>query len=128
MIPFINLGLQKQKLYILPDGANYEEIYATLESDTDKVYVVKMDLATTATHIEMEMTTPITNFHYSYHTDVFLSAGDELIYSKITTVSPYYIFLNETKHTIIIEQSEMQLEIKDERVPVILEPGTRLPF
>jgi hypothetical protein len=33
MIPYVNLGLQKQKLYILPDGASYEEIYASLEAD-----------------------------------------------------------------------------------------------
>jgi hypothetical protein len=87
-----------------------------------------MDLATTSTQIEMEMTTPATKFHYSYHTDVFLSAGDEMIYSKITTVSPYFIFLNESKHTLIIEQSEMPHEIKEARIPTILEPGTRLPF
>jgi hypothetical protein len=39
---------------------------------------------------------------------VYLATSDEYIYTKITTVNPYYIFVNQSNYSILIEQAEMR--------------------
>lgn len=64
--------------------------------------------------------------NFCYSSEVYLATQNEYIYTKITTVSPYYVVVNESKQTIIMKQSEIPELDKDQQyLPLILEPGQR---
>ena len=47
------------------------------------------------------------SYYYCYSTNVYLATPNENIYTKITLVNPYYIFVNQSNYHILIEQAEM---------------------
>jgi hypothetical protein len=60
---------------------------------------------------------------------MFLSTEMEYVYTKITTVNPYYVFVNQSNYTILVEQAEMkQSDDLDYQLPIILEPNQRKAF
>ena len=97
MVPYVNLGLQKQKLYIIPDGPAYDEVYAALSIETEQREAAKVTIDTSGGQMELRLRGYGTNYLYSYCTDVFLSTNQEFIYSKITTVSPYTVIMNQSR-------------------------------
>lgn len=83
---------------------------------------------------------------------MYLATEDEYVYSKITTVNPYFILINQSRYSILIDQAasapaqfehmsaseaagglfsdggtEQSPETFD-RIPYILEPGQRTAF
>lgn len=129
MIPFVNLGLYRQKLYIIPDRPDLDDIWAGLLSKSKELQ--KLDINHTSTQMELCLRNDCQRQNFSYYTGIYLAAPDETIYAKVTTVSPYYIIINESKKTIILEQSEVPasyLQKNPEYLPLILEPGARQAF
>lgn len=127
MIPFINLGMTKQKLYVIPEGS--DEIYALLQNDLDlSKEMSKLDIETTSTQMNLMLKNSSYKYSYSYQTNSYLATQNIDIYTKITTISPQYVILNQTSNTLIIEQSELPAgfnQTNDHYFPIILEPGTR---
>ena len=70
--------------------------------------------------------------NFCYSSSVFLATPSEYIYTKITTVAPQQIIVNQSKRTVIIEQALLQAAIPPQEVdnylPLILEPGQRQAF
>jgi hypothetical protein len=98
MIPFVNLGLQRQKLYVIPDRLASEEIWAGLQSSGSKLKdLQKVDISSTSTQMELCLKNASSRFSFSYFTDVYLATQREYLYSKITTMSPYYVVVNQSK-------------------------------
>ena len=67
--------------------------------------------------------------NFCYSSSVFLATPSEYIYTKVTTVAPQYIIVNQSKRTVIIEQAMLGTAIPQaeahECLPLILEPGQR---
>ena len=57
--------------------------------------------------MELRLDNAYNSMIFCYSSDVYLATQNEYIYTKITTVSPYYVVVNESKQTIILEQSEL---------------------
>lgn len=91
-----------------------------------------MDIDETATQLELRLRNSTNNMNFCYSSDVYLATPDEYIYTKITTVSPYYVVVNESKQTIVMKQSELASGAggrkQQEYLPVILEPGQRQAY
>ena len=62
---------------------------------------------------------------FCYNTNLYLTSNDCEIYSKITTVNPYFVMMNKSAYSLIIQQAAAKNE---ESFPVVLEPGQSLPF
>ena len=132
MIPFVNLGIQRQKLYVIPEKLELDEIWAGLQGpDAKGNGLQRVDTFATSTRMDLCLKSASSRFNYSYYTDIYLAAPDEFIYTKITSVSPYYIVVNLSKKTIILEQSELPPsygQTNEGYIPLILEPGARQAF
>ena len=131
MIPWVDQGVLRQKFYIIPEEISQQHIYAALiksASEFNRKDCVKIDIQTTSAQQEFTLKDKSTKHHYCYSTDIYLSTYYEFIYTKITTVSPYYVIVNESSQTIIIEQSEnpaTEAEKNEDYLPLMLEPGQR---
>ena len=90
-IPFVEQADIKQRLYIIPQ--QFSEIWASLAGQyRNESY--KIDIETPSTHAEFKLQNSSMNFNYCHATNMYLASPDEYIYTKITTVNPYYIFVN----------------------------------
>ena len=112
-------------MYIIKESA--DEIFASLPG----LDPVKLDIDTSSTQMELMLKNKYTNQLYAYFTDSFLATPDEYIYSKVTTVTPYYMVVNGTDQTLVLEQSELPSDYHKkakEYIPMILEPGEKQPL
>lgn len=41
-------------------------------------------------------------YEYWYSTEIFLATMDDYVYTKVTTISPLYVFINQTEELLII--------------------------
>lgn len=127
MIPCIEQPDIMQKIYVIPE--QFSEIHAALQGGRSQDSY-KVDIETPTTQVEFKLQDDEHCFNFCHCTDMYLVASDDYIYSKITTVNPYYIFVNQSNYTILVEQAEMQQpsEQLDYQLPMILEPNQRQPF
>ena len=86
---------------------------------------IKLDLEMTSTSLEFQLKNNTHFYKFCYSSDIYFATSNELIYTKITTVSPYYIVLNQSSKTIIFEQSEQP---ERTTIHLILEPGQRQSY
>lgn len=101
LVPFVNQGLVRQKIYILPEEEGYRQVHAALAStpkDSSKLEIDTISSVFLFTvqdrHVKLNM---------CYSSSVFLATPSEYIYTKVTTVAPQQIVVNQSKQTIIIE-------------------------
>jgi len=47
--------------------------------------------------MELRLDNAYNSMNFCYSSDVYLATQNEYIYTKITTVSPYYVVVNESK-------------------------------
>mmetsp|Transcript_21721 Transcript_21721/g.33490 ORF Transcript_21721/g.33490 Transcript_21721/m.33490 type:complete len:145 (+) Transcript_21721:9425-9859(+) len=106
MVPFVSLPLIKQKIYILPDEGEFEQLFTALVSNYERKECHPVDVQTTKTQFELTLKNESSRQEYCYYTNVFLATQGEYLYTKITTVSPNYIICNESKSTIWVEQAD----------------------
>jgi len=66
----------------------------------------RIDIETPSAHAEFKLDSSQFEFNFSHATEMYLVAEDEYVYSKITTVNPYFIFVNQTNYTVLVEQAE----------------------
>lgn len=45
-------------------------------------------------------------YEFKVKTELSLACSDEEIYSKVTTISPCYVFFNKTKKSLIVRQDD----------------------
>jgi hypothetical protein len=62
-----------------------------------------MDIETPSSQAEFKLQSSMQTFNFSHATEMYLPCMEESIYTKITTVNPYYIFVNQTNYTILVE-------------------------
>ena len=127
MVPFVEEPSLKQRFYIIAEG--YSEIYVAL-IDGYKKDSYKIDIETPTAQVEFKIQNKYQSFNYCYSTNVYLATPNEYIYTKITTVNPYYIFVNQSNYHILIEQAEMQHSTStlEYQLPMILGPNQRQAF
>jgi len=67
--------------------------------------------------------------NFCYSSSVFLATPSEYIYTKVTTVAPQQIVVNQSRKTVIIEQAMLSSAVPQAEahhyLPLILEPGQR---
>eukprot|EP00347_Sterkiella_histriomuscorum_P000566 403375355 len=61
-------------------------------------------------------------FEFAYQTEIFLATKDDYVYTKITTITPLYVFVNHTKNIIVAAQ----FEARD--IPFVIPSKERVPF
>lgn len=129
-IPYVKLPESNQKVFIIPEG--FSEVHATMDNCLGKE-LQKIDVETPTTQVEFKVQSILQTFNYSYSTNVYLATKNEYIYSKITTVNPYYIFVNNSNYTILVEQAEMRNSLNnnipmDQLMPLIIGPNEKQAF
>mmetsp|Transcript_23179 Transcript_23179/g.22656 ORF Transcript_23179/g.22656 Transcript_23179/m.22656 type:complete len:364 (-) Transcript_23179:642-1733(-) len=61
-------------------------------------------------------------YEFGYSTEMFLATKDDYVYTKITTISPLYVIINQTKNLLVVGQHEAT------EVPFVIRNGDRVPF
>lgn len=129
-IPFVRLLDSNQKAFIIPEG--FSEVYASMDDCLSKE-LQKIDVETPTAQVEFKVQTMSQTFNYSYSTNIYLATKNEYIYCKITTVNPYYIFVNNSNYTILVEQAEMRNSMNnnipmEQLMPLIIGPNEKQAF
>lgn len=127
MIPFVEQSDLKQRLYVIPEGSS--EIWTCLAGESEKS-AKRMDIETPNMQVEFKVSNQYQSFNYCYQTSVYLATPNEYIYTKITTLSPFCIFVNQSNYNILIEQAEMphSTSTLDYQLPLVLGPNQRQAF
>ena len=102
-VPYVLERKLKQKIYILPgvedaDGlaSDMQQLHATLNGQFKQVDCRKMDTNVAGTNMELRLQRNDSQYWqaFSYVTNTYLATPDEAIYTKVTSVSPYFIMAN----------------------------------
>lgn len=99
----------------------YENLFVALNGEYSRKECVKIDTITQSTQIDFSLKNSLYKLNFCYQTNIYLASIEEYIYTKITTVNPYYIIMNNSKKQILIQQSENP--DLNQFVPMMLEPG-----
>lgn len=102
-IPFVSQSILRQKIYILPEGPEFLTIYTALSGEYSRRECTRIDVETISSLFEFTMKNSLLRFNYCYSSSIYLATPSEYIYTKVTTVAPYYIIVNQSSHSLIIE-------------------------
>ena len=127
MIPCTVVEEGKHKVYVIP--WQQQEIFACYHGDY-KSECVRLNIEPPSFVGDFKLHTSRQTFQFSYSTEMFLAAKTESVYTKVITVNPYYILVNQSNYTILIEQAELKPPSPDLdfQLPIILEPGQKKQF
>lgn len=101
-IPYVELPAIQQKLYMIPEG--FTDVYVSVPDCIDDD-VQKIEVETPGTQVEFTLATADHTLNYCYSTNLYLASEDEYVYSKITTVNPYFILINQSRYSILVDQA-----------------------
>lgn len=81
------------------DKDNQQLVYASLDGSFERKDCVKVDTTTLAVPMEFQLQAKGSSLMYkfSYSSTNYLASPTEMIYTKVTTVAPYYILVNQTQ-------------------------------
>lgn len=119
MIPFVNNQDLQLKICIIP--FQFEKVYVALRDEyleeTNEINIEDMNIQGS-----FKLENKEKEFNYSYCTQMYLATQDQSLYSKITTINPFYILVNQSNYTILVEQAEYKQpsDELDLQLPIIL--------
>ena len=85
-VPFVNQGMVRQKIYILPEEEGSQQVHAALANSPKDSS--KLELDTISSVFFFTVRDKHVKLNFCYSSSVFLATPSEYIYTKVTTVAP----------------------------------------
>jgi len=78
--------------------STYKEIFAKIEKS--EAISEPVHIFTPGTHNRFQLTRGNKLYEFGYSTELYLANRDEFIYTRVTTISPFFIVVNLTQSTV----------------------------